>query len=88
MHPTLENLEQTAAEKPAEVRIFIQRYGGKAKTAEVDVELLYKKKGRGSAPGFIEWEDITDTMPDSVKKMVEYFRDRIAKFMEKIEAEK
>lgn len=83
MMPSLDNLEKTAKEKPAEVRIFVSRFYGKApKTEGFGVDTPYKKKGRGSAPGRIEYEDITDKVPDEVEKLRSYFDDRIKQYQE------
>ncbi len=80
--PTLGNLEKTQDEKPAEVRIILQRFGGKVKV-EDEHGVMPKKKKRGSAPGFIEYEDVTDQFPDSVKAMEGFFDKRIAEYQEK-----
>jgi hypothetical protein len=65
MLPTLKNLDE-AKERPAEIRIIVQRIYGKKKADKSEGE--FKKKGRGSAPGWIEYEDVTDSMPEIVKK--------------------
>ena len=83
MHPTLEVLKQTAEEKPAEVRIFIQRYGGKVVAPPAE-DKIYKKKGRGSAPGYMEFIEVTDKYPEQVKEMEDFFKGRIKLFEEQI----
>jgi len=83
MMPTLKNLEQTAETKPAEVRIFIQTIGGKEKAPLLLTdEVPYKKKGRGSAPGKIVYEDVTDKFPEQVKDMQAFFDGRIKLYQE------
>lgn len=77
--PTLDNLEQTAAEKPAEIRIFIQRFGGKAQVEKVEGEIP-KKKGRGKAPGYMEYIDVTEQYSEQVEKMEQFFNDRIKEY--------
>ena len=79
--PTLENLEQTVKEKPAEIRIFIQRFGGKVQAQKEEGEMP-KKKGRGKAPGFMEYEDVTDKYPELVAQMKGYFDGRIEQYQE------
>lgn len=83
MHPTLEVLDQTVKEKPAEVRIFLQKYGGKL-PAPVEGKAVYEKKGRGSAPGYMEWVEITGQVPEQVAAMEELFRARVKLFLQKV----
>ena len=75
MHPFLEDLLKTAEEKPAEVRIFVLKFGGK-KPAVPNGEIP-QKKGRGKAPGQMELIDITDQVPDEVKKFQVFFDERV-----------
>jgi len=79
--PTLDNLDKTDKTKPAEVRILIQRFGGK-KPAEEPTGEIPKKKKRGGAPGFIEYEDVTKQVPDQVKIIQEFFDSRIKLYQE------
>jgi hypothetical protein len=81
MMPTLDNLAYTDKEKPAEVRIFIQTLGGKAKAPPLE-EGTYKKRKRGSAPGLMEYTDVTDQYPDQVKEMQAFFDKRIKLYQE------
>jgi len=41
----------------------------------------YKKKGRGSAPGYMELIDITGQQPDEVLQMANFFKQRIELFL-------
>ncbi|MDP2726280.1 MAG: hypothetical protein Q8P59_01950 [Dehalococcoidia bacterium] len=77
MMSDLEQLQKTSENKPAEVRLKQQKWGGKL-PAGVPVEGdLVTKKGRGSAPGYMVYEDITDQIPDEVEKVRKFFDDRI-----------
>lgn len=67
-----------ADDTPAEVRLYIQKIGGK-KPAEQGAE--YKKIGRGKAPGVNIYEDITDSSPDQVAKVAEFFKRRAEEFL-------
>ncbi len=80
MLPNLKVLEQTANEKPAEVRIIVNRFYGKKPAGQTEID-VFKKKKRGSAPGWIEYEDITDQVPEVVAKMQTYFDKRIAEYL-------
>lgn len=79
MMPSENNLKQTEEEKPAEVRVFICRFYGKVKAEEVP-GVLYKKKGRGSAPGRIEYEDVTEQEEELLKKYQDWFDKRIEQY--------
>lgn len=81
MLPNLKVLEQTANEKPAEVRIIVNRFYGKKPAGQLEVD-VYKKKKRGSAPGWIEYEDITDQVPEVVAKMRTFFDKRVKEYLE------
>ena len=81
MWPTLENLEQTTKEKPAEVRIALLKFGGKVASPSGSGEELYKKKGRGKAPGYMKFDDVTAAHPELVAEMTDYFKARIKLFM-------
>jgi len=80
MMPFLENLEQTAKEKPAEVRLYLMKFGGKL-PVEKEKEEVYKKKGRGSAPGYMVLTDITEQFPDQVKEIQKFFDARIEVYL-------
>ena len=80
MMPSLDNLAQTA-EKEAEIRLYMQKIYGK-KPAPAGEE--FKKKGRGKAPGWIEYEDITEQAPDQVDRLKTFFDKRIAEFQGKL----
>jgi hypothetical protein len=83
MHPFLEDLAKTAEEKPAKVRIFVLQFGGKM-PAEEDGEIP-KKKGRGKAPGKMAMVEITDQVPEEVKKFEGFFKDRAVLFLAGLE---
>ena len=77
MMSDLETLQETNTTKPAAVRIKLQKWGGK-KPAGVPVEgALPVVKGRGSAPGYMEYVDVTEQVPDEVAKMEAFFNARI-----------
>jgi len=79
MMPSLDNLAH-AAEKDAEIRVLVQRIGGKKPASEGEE---FKKKGRGKAPGWIEYEDITEQASDQVERLKTFFDKRIAEFQSK-----
>lgn len=81
MMPSEENLEK-GKENLAEVRIFIMRVGGKAPATPKSGFEHYEKKGRGKAPGFIEYEDVTKKEPELVQKYQDYFLKRAKQFQE------
>lgn len=83
MMPFLENLEQTAKEKPAEVRLYLLKFGGKLAVVKATDE-DYKKKGRGSAPGYMELIDITDQQPQQVLQLAKFFKDRAELFLSEL----
>ena len=85
MIPFLENLEQTAKEKPADVRIFLLKFGGKLPPGPVEVEAEPKKKGRGKAPGYMEMVDITEQVPEQLSQVRKFFADRAKQFLARIE---
>jgi len=77
MMPRLEQLANVDEKKP-EVRIFVQKFGGK-KPVEKTEE--WKKTGRGKAPGFMSYEDITDTMEaDQLKTITDWFVKRMEEY--------
>ena len=76
MMPTLDNLGH--AEEVPTVRIYIQRMGGKVKAPQGKG---YEKKGRGSAPGFIDYEEVTAKVPELVKEMEGFFKKRVGLFL-------
>jgi hypothetical protein len=69
-----------ADEKPAEVRLFVQKIGGKQAVPHIDGE-PYKKIGRGKAPGYNVYEDITETAPEQVAKVRAWFAKRAKSFL-------
>jgi hypothetical protein len=81
MMPDLNNLTKAAGE-PAEVRIYVSRFWGKKPMPEPPPEELQKKRKRGSAPGWIEYEEITDKVPSQVKEMIAFFDQRIKLYQE------
>ncbi len=80
MHPFLEDLEKAFQEKPAEVRIYVLKFGGKV-PAE-DTGQIPIKKGRGKAPGKMSMEDITELVPDEVQKFDKLFTQRVELFLD------
>ena len=81
MMPFLENLEKTDKEKPAKVRVFLLKFGGKKPAVPVEGG-LYKKKGRGSAPGYMELLEVTEDYPEQVSKLSNFFEGRAIQFLE------
>ena len=84
MHPFLEDLAKTAEEKPAEVKIFVLKFGGKmpvVENGEIPV-----KTGRGKAPGYMEMVEVTDQVPEEVKKFEDFFKGRAQVFLAGLEA--
>ncbi len=79
--PTLANLEQTQNEKPAEIRLFLQEFGGKV-APEAVVTAPYTKKGRGSAPGFMQYTDVTNDNPEELEEMGKWFDARIQQYLD------
>jgi len=80
MMPFLQNLEQTVKEKPAEVRLYLLKFGGKLPAVKTTEE-GYKKKGRGTAPGYMEYIDITDQYPNQVLAIADFFKKRAKIFL-------
>jgi len=78
--PTMPNLE-AASTKPAEIRIIIQRFGGKKPAVLTPGEIPSKTK-KGGAPGFMEYEDVTESVPDQVESMKSFFDGRIKLYEE------
>lgn len=82
MMPTLENLELAETEKPPEVELFLQKFGGKVKLGqEVASGKGYQKKKRGSAPGYMEYINITNEYPEQLSKLIAFFKSRAEKFL-------
>ena len=77
--PDLDQLVHTEKNKPAKIRIFLQKFGGKV-AAEDQGAMPYPKKKRGSAPGYMEYIDITDTSPEEVAKVKVWFDKRVAEY--------
>ena len=78
--PYVEQLEALSDES-AEVRIFLHKWGGK-KPVDQAAPPSYVKKGRGSAPGFIETTDVTENSKDQVVYWAKFFLGRVRKFIE------
>jgi len=79
--PTLPQLVQTEEEKPAKIRVFLQKFGGKV-AAEDQGAMAFGKKKRGSAPGYMEYIDITDASPEEVAKVKTWFDKRVKEYLE------
>lgn len=87
MHPRPDQLAKMAEEEPDPVvRLFLVKFGGK-KPAEDNPDEVPVKKGRGKAPGAVEWNEVTGEVPEQLVPFVGYFRDRAKKFLESEEAE-
>ena len=79
MMPKLEQLA-SAEKNPPAIRVFTQKFGGKALVKQVVGE--YKKMGRGKAPGVMSYTDITETM--DAKKLApikDWFVKRVKAFL-------
>jgi len=87
MHPFLEDLLRVAGEEDTGVRVFVLKFGGKQPAKPAEEGELPVKKGRGKAPGQMEMIDITDQVPDEVKKFQSFFKDRAVKFLASLEGE-
>ena len=78
--PDLDQLVQTEQNKPPQIKIFLQKFGGKV-AAEDQGAMPYPKKKRGSAKGYMEYIDITDDQPEEVKKLKTWFDKRIEEYL-------
>ena len=78
--PDLDQLVQTEEKKPAKIRIFLQKFGGKV-AADDQGDMPYPKKKRGSAKGYMEYIDITDASPEEVAKVKTWFDKRVAEYL-------
>lgn len=78
--PDLDQLAKTEEEKPARIRIFLQKFGGKMPADEA-VGVPYKKRKRGSAPGYMEYTDITDSSQEELAKLKEWFDKRVQEYL-------
>ena len=76
----LEQMEKAEEDKPTEVRLFLQKFGGKV-ASEDQGAMLFTKKKRGSAKGFIEYLDITKTQPEEVAKLKTWFDKRVKEYL-------
>ncbi len=83
MMTDLEQLENTEENKPTKVRLFLQQFGGKV-ASEEPVTASYKKKGRGSAKGFMLYTDITDQQSVELSKLEKWFKKRAEKFLDTV----
>lgn len=79
--PDLDQLTQTEEAKPARIRIFLQKFGGKV-PADDQGDETYTKKKRGAAKGYMEYIDVTDDSPGEVAKMKQWFDKRIKEYLE------
>ena len=79
--PDLAQLVQTEETKPAVIRVFLQKFGGKVAAEDPGVALFQKNK-KGSAKGYMEYIDITDTSPEEVAKVKTWFDKRVAEYQE------
>jgi len=79
--PNLDQLVFTEENKPARIRIFLHKFGGKV-AAEDQGAIPYAKKKRGSAPGYSEYFDITDAQPEELAKLKTWFDKRVAEYLE------
>ncbi|KKK62084.1 hypothetical protein LCGC14_3007880 [marine sediment metagenome] len=79
--PNLDQLLFTEENKPAEIRVFLHKFGGKLPVEDQGAIPLTKKK-KGSAPGYSEYIDITDDQPEEVAKVKTWFDKRVAEYLE------
>lgn len=75
----LEQMENAEENKPTEVRLFLQKFGGKV-VADDQGASLFQKKKKGSAKGYMEYIDITDAQPAEVAKLRAWFDKRVAEY--------
>lgn len=66
-------------DKPPELQLFLQKFGGKAKSPEYDASKPYVHYHRGGNPGRIEYEDITGSA--DLAPIKEWFVKRCKAFM-------
>ncbi|MDZ4247125.1 MAG: hypothetical protein U1D67_08400, partial [Dehalococcoidia bacterium] len=65
---------------PVELKVFLLKFGGKmpaAETGEIPV-----KKGRGSAPGYMEMVEVTDLTPEQGQVFKAYWIARAAQVLD------
>ncbi|MDP2727319.1 MAG: hypothetical protein Q8P59_07220 [Dehalococcoidia bacterium] len=77
MMSDLKQLQKTNESKAPDVRILLQKWGGKLPAVAPVEGALPVKAGRGSAPGYMEYVDVTDSVPDEVEKVQKFFDSRI-----------
>ncbi len=78
--PNLDQLVYTEENKPAEIRVFIHKFGGKVAVEDPGAAPFTKKK-RGSAPGYSEYIDITEDQPEEVAKVKIFFDKRVDEYL-------
>lgn len=79
--PTLPQLENTAKKWPAKLMLYLQKFGGKAPVvAHEGIPTPGKKKG--SAPGYMEYIDITETSAGELARLKPWFDRRVAEYLE------
>lgn len=69
-------------QKDPEVRIIVMKIGGKAPATGIE-DGEYKKGGKGSGKGIIEYTDVTDQHQDMVEQYTQWFAARAVRFAEK-----
>jgi hypothetical protein len=81
MLPDLDKLQETQANQdPTEVRIILQKFGGKVKVQ--DNGSFPDKLKKGGAKGYMEYVDVTDEIdPKLLAEVKEYFFKRTLDFM-------
>ncbi len=78
----LKQMENAEEKKPTEVRLFLQKFGGKIAAEDPNQALFHpKKKKKGSAKGYIEYIDITGDQPEEVAKLKMWFDKRVAEYL-------
>lgn len=79
--PSLDQLVQTEQTKPAQIRVFLQKFGGKVPAEDLGA-MPFGKKKKGSAKGYMEYIDITADQPEEVAKVKTWFDKRIKEYLE------
>lgn len=80
MRPRKSDWERAKENPKAEIQIYLQEFGGKAPPGSTANGPVYQKKGRGSAPGFMKWTEVTAMEPELVEEIRVLVEERIAKF--------
>ena len=79
----LKQMENAEEKKPTEVRLYLQKFGGKVPAEDPNQALFQlKKKKKGSAKGYIEYIDITGDQPEEVAKLKTWFDKRVKEYLE------